>query len=545
MRKRIYKLFEDLRINNTNTISFYRKGKKNEKTFAEFAENIDEYLSRLNFLKTQNKVKTIAIIGPTSYDWVVCEYACIKGGFLVVAIPETFPKNEIENILKDTSADILFLDNNLKDKYALNNIKTYYIENYEGLQEHDFLNLPVVAAETNNIDKILEEYSIVFSSGTSEKVKYIKRTFPDIEKSNKSIIEHIRQIYQYVKYKRSFWAKKNNKVIIFMPFSHPQQRDFFRMALFRKINIVLSDPQNVLKHIILEKPNIMVSVPLIYEAMANRIKTKIERFSQVQSFMYKLFNGLRINALKNSNLLKRIISALLFKEIRKVYGGRADYFVTGSAPIAPEVIKTFFRVGVKLLQAYGQSETCNIAMNTPHKFKIGSVGKPLVEVKISDESEILVKYDLRTNQANKGILNIDENGFIHTGDLGYIDKDGFLFLTGRKDDIIVLENGKKIFPNKIEDEFKKYTPINDVFVFSEDGYKIAAVIDCTYPVKDSTITEIINEVNDKLLMHERIYKYHFCEEPFSIENGLLTQTYKKKRTKIMSYYSNKTFMKIA
>jgi long-chain acyl-CoA synthetase len=546
MRTIVYKLFEKLEHNKINKISFYHQGKRIEKSFAEFASNISEYLSRINYLKTRKEIKTVAIIGPTSYDWAVCEYACIKGGFLIVAVPETFPEEKIKSIIQDTHTDILLVDFSLKDKISLNDIDIFYIECHSEHCEKNFIKLPISEYAPIKENLILEEYSIVFSSGTTDKIKYIKKTFKPIDLPKKnSLIEQSKRFFHYhLYYKRSFWAKNNNKLILFMPFSHPQQRDFFRMALFNNINIVLSDPQNCLKHIILEKPNIMISVPLIYEVMANGIKVKIEKFNSYEKFLFRMFNNLRINRLSNKSYLKKIFSSKLFPEVKKIYGGRADYFVTGSAPISPDVIKIFYSIGVKLFQAYGQSESSNIAMNTPENFKIGSVGKPLLEVKISEDSEILVKYNSKEYEANKDILNIDSEEFIHTGDLGYIDKDGFLFITGRKDDVIVLENGEKVFPEKIESLIKASEIIKDACIFIKEGYKLYAVLNCIEKPEEGAIRELILSVNYDLPTYEKISAFHISEEAFSKENGLLTATYKKKRKSFEKHFSDKKFIPV-
>jgi len=543
MRSRVFKLLNGLKVNTTNTISFYRNNNRYEKTFSEFSSDVDKALSRLNYLKRTFGTANVALLGPISYDWIVCDMACIKGGFLSIAIPETLPSDKVISILEDTKADIVLMDCCFADKFNIIGCKTYHFECKNIELETGFWKLQ----EFNNIsleNLILEEFSIVFSSGTSEKIKHIKRTFPDLEKKKETLIDQIKKIGLFIKYKRSFWSRKDNKLIIFMPFSHPQQRDFFRIALIRKINIVLSDQKNCIKHIILEKPNLMIAVPVVYEAIASRIKAKIGKFSPTQNAFFSLFNTLSINSLSNNNYIKRIFSFFLFKDIKKIYGGKADYFITGSAPISAEVIKIFYSVGVKLLQAYGQSETGTIAMNTPESFKIGSVGKPIMEVEISKESEILVKYSKEWHSSNKDVLTIDNNEFIHTGDLGYLDKDGFLFITGRKDDIIVLENGKKVFPEKIESIIKGLEAIKEVCIFIKEGYKLQAVLDCIGRPRDIVIREFIQSVNNKLPVYERISAFYISETAFSEENGLLTATFKKKRSSIKKLFAEKEFIAV-
>lgn len=541
MRNKVFKLFDELKKNKKNSICFFRQKKRFEKTFCEFAGDVELALSKLNYLRNTKRINNIAIIGPISYDWIVVDMACIKGGFLSIAIPETLPEGKVKLILEETKVDVILMDLSLQDKYCNIESKVYHFECNNEKLETDFWKIQEFNIDNSLDNLILEEYSIVFSSGTSERIKHIKKTFPRLVKEKVTFIHQLKKIGQYISYKKSFWSHKDNKLIIFMPFSHPQQRSFFRMALFGKINIVLSDHKNCIKHIILEKPNIMVSVPLVYEAMADRIKTKICKFSLTKKILFKLFNIFRINSLSNNHGMKKIFSFFLFHDIKKIYGGRADYFVTGSAPISPEVIKLFYSIGVKLLQAYGQTETGNISISSHKNFKIGSVGKPIVDVKIDRDMEILVKYNTESHSANKNILAINNEEYIQTGDLGYLDKDGYLFITGRKDDIIVLENGKKIYPLNIEKYFRENGLIKDAFIFCNEGCKINVILDLNLKSSDLEIQKIIKKVNLQLLDYEKIRKYYIAQEPFSIENGMLTSTYKKKRNEIYKYYQNQEF----
>lgn len=542
MREVLFKLYADLKVNGSNTICFFRNNTRQEKTFAEFVADVDLALLKLNYLAHTNGAKNIAILGPASYDWIVFDMACIKGGFLSIAIPETFSSNEVEKIIKDTKADVVLMDFSLLRKKYLLSSQVFYIEcpnslidsnNIWNVQEYD---IPI----SENL--ILEVYGIIFSAGTSEKVKYIKGTFHKLEKNKTTILSEIKKIGQYIAYKRSFWSKRDNKIIIFMPFSHPQQREFFRQALLRKFDIVLSSPQNCVKHVITEKPNIMISVPVIYEAISKRIVSKIEGFNTYKKGLYNIFKLLKVNTFSNGNPIKQLFSLLLFKEIKKVYGGRADFFISGSAPIAREVIEIFYSVGVKIFQAYGQTETGNIAMNTHKHFKIGSVGKPLMPIKISDESEILIKYSKILHSVNKNILKVDANGYIHSGDLGYIDEEGYLFINGRKDEVIVLDNGEKIYPHKIESLIKTFPNVKEACVLVKDGYKLQVVLDCTGNPSTLEIKRLLQTFNNTLAPHERIKSFYLAETGFCEESGLLTTTLKKKRESIKIYYNGKNFI---
>lgn len=547
MKNKFYKNYEQLKNNNKRSIIYYKNGKRIVKTFQQFYNDVEDCINKLGYLKSQYSIKKVGIIGPTSYEWLCLDYACIIGGFISVALPESYSQKMIDNIIEETNPDLILCDFKLADKFTYGNLPKYYF-NTTTDHDYDFKKVKSLDSNRGNKNLIQEEYSIVFSSGTSEKVKTIIMKFHELPESTR-VNSFLRKIILSVFLKLSFWSKKNNLLIIFLPFSHPMQRNFATIALGLKINILLSDPINCLKHIIIEKPNIMVSVPQVYEAIAAGIKMKINDFSAVKLFFYKVFNYLKINTFSNKNPIKAIFSKLLFSNLKKIYGERADFFVSGSAPINPDTLKLFYSVGVKIFEAYGQTEYPNVIMNRPWKFRIGSVGKPSKDVIIARDSEILIKYNEKTQIENKRILEIDKDGYMHTGDLGYIDKDGFLFILGRKDDVIVLSNGKKIHPSQYENKFSNENIIKQVIIFSFDSNDIVSVVclkenSIKPELKYQKVNEIIIKHNKERPDYEQIKSFYIAEEPFSIENGMLTSTFKPKRAYIKEVYKDKEFVNV-
>jgi len=330
----MYQKYKNLKTNTQNYLVYFDQNRRCVKTFSEFIADVDEYIARLYHLKTIKPVQNIAILGATTYKWMVIDHACIKGGFKSIAIPESYSIENITDILNGNKIDVFLCDYNLKDKCSSIGIDCYYFNCKED-NNLDFEKVGLGEITECSISNLIrEDYTIVFSSGTSEKVKQITWKFWKIERKT-AISDKLKQLLFVIGYKFSFWSRKDNKVIIFMPFSHPINRSIAIRALFQKINIVISDPLNCLKHIITEKPNVMFAVPPVYEAIAQNIKIRVEKFTGFNRTLYRLFNALKINRLGNWHPVKKVFSALLFKKIRKIYGGKADYFVTGSAPTNP------------------------------------------------------------------------------------------------------------------------------------------------------------------------------------------------------------------
>ncbi len=546
MRNRRFKFYSLLKNNDYHTITYFQDNKRIVKTFKEFTEDMDNCIGKLFSLKEKNNCQTIGLLGPTSYYWMVLDHACIKGGFKSVGIPELYPKNVINSIIKDTQIDVLFVDEAINDNFEIDKNEVYYF-NGSNNKNNSFESIQVSEYEkANKNNLILKDYTTVFSSGTSNNYKKINWIFTDLKKNEKKISAlkiKVISIITKIKFIFSFWSGKDNKVLIFMPFSHPINRTIATMALARKIHIVLSDTKNCLKHLITEKPNIMFAVPPIYNALAKGIEQRILRFTKFQKVLFRVFNTLKINSFSNGNPIKKVFSFYLFRKIRNLYGGKGDYFVTGSAPIDPEILKVFYSVGVKVFEAYGQTESSNVISD--HKnFRIGSVGRPEKgSVKIGLDGEVLLRYEEDFHGPNKDILKV-KDGWILSGDLGYLDKNGFLFITGRKDELIVLENGKKVTPLKIENLLNREDEILHSLAFTKDKLEISAILSCSDGVKKDFIKERIFLLNSELADYEKIKSFYIADEKFTSENELLTSTLKIRRNEILTRFSNCKFISV-
>jgi long-chain acyl-CoA synthetase len=535
MKRQFFTTLEKLADNHDNEI-VYRDGGRIRKTWAELARDIDRAVGRLASLRPEGREFQVGLIGPTSYEWMVLDLACLKAGFRTVAVPEFLTGREIGDLFREAGADVVIADRSLADRLTEVDAPVWFFRSRGATTaEDDFDGLDGVEW-TCTADRMLDHYSIGYSSGTSGKAKRIDLTFPAEEQLTK-LSRAARLAVQYYRYRTSFWSRKDNKLFIFMPFSHLQQRAFVRLALMRRIDIVLSDALRCVPDLVVEKPNIMVSVPMIYEAMATRIEQKLQQFDHRRKAVFRLYLRLRINRLGNRNPVKRLFGRYLFDKVRKVYGGRADYFVTGSAPIDPRTLTTFHRVGVRIYEGYGQSELPRIiSMSSERNFRIGSVGRPRIPVRIGADGEILVKID-RDELADPSVVTYDQDGYIHTGDLGHLDADGFLFLHGRKDDVIVLDNGKKVFPATVESVFPELKAENSICVTSFDGKRITAI--AYWPAERGgreALRSYLAQGNPKLADHEKVTLFVHAPEPFTTENGMLTGTRKLRRQRIKTAF---------
>lgn len=531
MKRQLFAALENLATNDHNEVVFRDQGRVRT-TWSEMARDIDRAIGRLASLRPDGREFQVGLIGPTTYEWMVLDLACLKAGFRSIAVPEFLTSHEIGVLFREAKADAVLADRTVEDRLTDVGVPVWFFGSGGGVRAgNNFEDLTAVEW-TCTADRMLDHYSVGYSSGTSGKAKRIDLTFLP-ERPSTGWKRGLELAARYYRYRTSLWSRKDNKLLIFMPFSHIQQRTFVRLALMRRIDIVLSDSMHCVQDLVVEKPNIMVSVPMIYEALATRIEEKLRHLSRRQKTVFRLYLRLRINHLANRNWVKRVFGRYLFSKVRKVYGGRADYFVTGSAPIDTRTLTTFHRVGVKIYEGYGQSELPRIiSMSSEKDFRIGSVGKPRVPVKIGEDGEIRVKID-RSELADPSIFTFDPEGYICTGDLGHVDADGFLFLSGRKDDVIVLDNGKKVFPSSVETVFGELKAEGSICITSFDGKRIAAI--AHWPAERGGLAALksyLAEGNPKLAEHEKVQLFVRSEVPFTVENGMLTGTRKLRRHQI-------------
>jgi long-chain acyl-CoA synthetase len=246
----------------------------------------------------------------------------------------------------------------------------------------------------------------------------------------------------------------------------------------------------------------------------------------------------------------------LYVNVRNLFGGRIRQCVTGAAPIAKEILEFFYACGVPILEGYGMTETSTVAtVNTLEAFRFGSVGKPLpgVEVKIADDGEILLRGPnmmhgyYKNDEATHETLESD--GWLHTGDLGYVDDDGFLFINGRKKDIIITAGGKNITPANLENGLKQNRWISQAVVIGDRRPYLVALITLdpeevpkfaeanglapedvagSDAMRDE-VQKVVDQVNEAYGRVEQIKKFKILPEDLTQEQGTLTPTLKVKR----------------
>lgn len=503
MSKSKRKLYESIKINDFrelvnryktlyfNKTAFEYKETPHSKehikiSYAKFADDIEALGTALLDLGLRGK--RIAIISPNRYEWCVSYLAVTTSDIVVVPLDKSLPNNEIKDLIIRSKVDGVIFDSKYAEVFHklqednTNNLK-YYIcmdqvdgfDSYNTLIEKGASLIKEVASDYFDITIDNKKMSIMlFTSGTTSMSKAVAL-------SQSNICEDIYALSQMTD------IRKEDVFLSFLPLHHTfESTCTFLYGSYSGITIAFCDGlKYVQKNLAEFNVTGFVCVPLMLEIMYKKIRKGIEEKGKAK--MVKLASKLCNFFLK----IKIDIRRLVFKEILNNLGGKLRILIAGGASMSKEAIQGFLDLGINLLQGYGLTETSPVLAGENDKYKrAGSVGFPLpgLEVKIDNPGKdgigeiiakgptVMIGYVDNPEATNEAL----KDGWFYTGDLGYIDKDGFLFITGRKKDVIVLKNGKNIFPEELEILINQLPYVSESMVFGrpcDDGdYKVCAKI---------------------------------------------------------------------
>ncbi len=363
----------------------------------------------------------------------------------------------------------------------------------------------------------------------------------------------------------------------FLPLSHAYEHtagQFFPIACGAQIYYaerVETLPTNMLE----ARPTIMTAVPRLYDSMRQRILQGLKRQSKLKQKMFDLALTLgrkRYEMPERMTLWDKaqdaVVEKLVRGKIRDRFGGRLKAWVSGGAPLNYDVGLFFVALGVPLLQGYGQTESAPvISANPPKRVKLRTVGPPLkgVEVKIASDGEILVRGELVMkgywNDPDGTIAAIDEDGWLHTGDIGHLDADNYIEITDRKKDIIVNSGGDNVSPQRVQGGLELEEGIAQSFVYGDKKPYLTAVIvpDAEFaatwaaahnaasdlgtlalnPAFRAVIGKQVEHANIPLGATEKVRKFVLATQAFTVENGQMTPTMKVRRHAVLREYRDK------
>lgn len=484
-----------------------------EITYSKFKDDVIGLGTALT-KKYNLKDERIVVIGENTYHWYVTYMATVCGAGIIVPVDKDLPANELENVIKRAKASAVVYSTKKKEivKKVENNLP--FVKYFMQMNSDEKLNGRNIGLDTvinegkeivkNGDNSYLdieidpEEFKVlIFTSGTTSAAKGVMLC-------NRNLAENINAVTPYVQ------IDENDRFFSVLPLHHCYECSIgflLPMAIGASV-VICQGLKYIVDNMKETKPTAMLAVPLLVESLYKKINKSIEKGGKA---------GLVNSMIHVTNALKTVgidIKRKVFSEIYDNLGGNIRIIVSAAAPIDPKAGKWIQDIGISFLQGYGLTETSPIAALTPdYDPKLGSAGKHLVcsELKIKNpnengEGEVLIKSTTlmlgyyENEEATKEVI---EDGWFNSGDIGYLDKDGFLFITGRSKNVIVTQNGKNIYPEEIELMLSKIPEIKESMVYGkeEEGNKELTITARVIPNYDE-----IEELHGKDLDDEQVRK---------------------------------------
>ncbi|MDA8711050.1 long-chain fatty acid--CoA ligase [Alphaproteobacteria bacterium] len=536
-----------LKINNTT----------NEIESWTWSDTLSSINKIYQFINSQNlhKEERILLVSENRPEWMSADIAIMSNQLIAVPNYITYTSRDFEHILNDSKPKGLIVSNkNLLDTVLIASKKINYelqfIICFDRFENSTIPNLSfyddLIEDPSIEPDKYLsiqrnDPASIIYTSGTQGLPK-------GVVLSHGGILSNCEGAYELLQTLKG----SDLTFLTWLPLSHSYEHVVQFVTLMMEAKVFYNKSiETLLPTIKVAKPHIMTAVPRFYNNLFAKMQINLKNQSQ---FKQNLFNQAILLGTKKLHQQKLSISEKIFdflleklvrKKVLNNFGGRLKAFVSGGGPLDSRVGEALNALGLKTLQGYGLTETSPVVSCNPlHKVKVETVGPifPGVEVKLAEDGEILVKgenlmlgYWNNPEATKKTIID----GWLHTGDIGEFDEEGYLKITDRKKDIIVSLGGDNIAPSKLENLLTLSSDIEQACVFGEQKNYIAALIILSADSKATKeqIDLYIEKMNVDLSQPEKIKRYHIIDEPFTIENNLMTPTMKVRRHEVEKKYS--------
>ena len=540
-------------INSVADKPFLKWLKENEKNFFTWEQValkikiLSEYL-RINLADGDRCI----LLSENRPEWLISDISIMNAGGVTVPLFTTYSDKDYEYIINDCKPKICIVSNEIQlkkiEKFISDEIKILSIEN--------------INERVENLENIFNEYlkkksdtqisfnqnlerkdlaCIIYTSGTTGNPKGVMLSHGGILSNCEGAQEILNQLVQ----------DSEPTFLTWLPLSHSYEHavQFVQISLGAKIYYAES-LEKLLSNMSIAQPTIMTAVPRFYQNLYSKISMN---FSKQKGFKKKLILStitLGTKKLNNENLTikEKLINffceKLVRKKIKNQFGGKLKAFVSGGGALDQKIGEFLNAIGLPTLQGYGLTEASPVvSCNIPEKIKIDTVGPPFKtnQVNIAEDGEILVKGEnvmLGYWNMKKETDDVIKNGWLHTGDIGEITKEGNLKITDRKKEIIVTLGGDNISPSKIENLLCLNEKIKQSFVYGDKKNYLVALIVSESTENKKEIEIFLENLNKTLSLVEKVKKFKLIEEEFSIENGMLTPTLKLKRKKILDKYKD-------
>jgi long-chain acyl-CoA synthetase len=503
--------------------------------------------------KLSHKIKSLIkegdrclILSENRPYWLMSDIAVMNAGGISVPIFTTYSANDYKYILNDCKPSLIIVSNN--DQFKK-------IKGYINPQEQKVISFEEVEIESLLIKNILDETDyekkinqslkrnmpacIIYTSGTSGNPKGVVLSHGGILSNCESAVELLEPLTKI----------KDPIFLTWLPLSHSYEHtvQFIQIIVGAKI-FYAESLEKLISNMSIAKPTIMTAVPRFYQNLFIKINMNLEKQTGLKKKLIDKTLELGKKLLKKEKFLASekivnfICNILVRKKIQNQFGGNLQAFVSGGGALDQKIGEFLNSIGLPTLQGYGLTEASPVvSCNLPGLVKVDTVGTPFRtnKVKIAKDGEILIKGEnvMLGYWNNKEATNkVIKNEWLHTGDIGEIDLNGFLKITDRKKDIIVNLGGDNIAPSKIENILCLNEFIKQSFVYGDKKNYLVALLVVEKDINKENIKIILENINKNLSLIEKIKKFYLIYDEFTINNGMLTPTLKLKRKEIINIY---------
>lgn len=555
----------------------YRDGESwTTKTANEFLEDVRAVAKGLMHYGL-GKGDAVAFMSRTSYDWDVVDAAVVSIGGILATIYETDSPEQIRNIVNNSDARLLIVetremqeasDSAVEDCPTLEKIYCLATGALAELRDYG------TSIDDETLDKRIDSVkktdicSIVYTSGSTAAPKGVEMTHEHYCTTALNLREYMPKLLK----------QKNKSVLLFLPQAHTFARAVNYIVVASDLRIYISQGiKTLLGDLQTARPSVTILVPRVLEKVYNAASQKAGHGLKGMVFASAVLAAQKYMAEQQTGKIgagtkarRAAYEPLVYKSLREVLGGRAEWFVTGGAPLDPQLLAFFRGAGVPAYEGYGLTETtapCAFnPLGTP--FQAGSVGVPYpgFSIRLAKDGEVQIKGTCVFHRYHKNDeateLAFTKDGWYATGDIGQISEQGFLYITGRKKDLIITAGGKNMSPGPVEEVIQRCPLVSQALVLGDKRPFISALItldeasvrswldsqrlDPQMPMEQiaenavvrAEIQKYVDKANEGVSRAESVRKFIILPEEFSQENGLLTASMKVKRPTVIARYAD-------
>ena len=573
----VYRIYEDRasRMGDEPLYTYKENGEWVSKTASETLEDIRAVAKGLVHLSLK-KGDGVAFMCHTSYAWDVFDAAVLAVGGVLATVYDTDSAEQIRNIVNNADATLLMVETrDMLVKAALTKDECPTLKHIMCLENGALAELVTYGKQVKDaeLDKRINSVkktdlcSIVYTSGSTSAPKGVEMTHAHYCSTATNLPDYMPELLH----------DKKNRVLLFLPQAHSFARAINYICVASEIHIYIANGIKTLtSDLKVARPHIMIVVPRVLEKVYNAAsqkagngpKGRVFAASVVAAQKYMEELSTRGKASRFATARRNAFDPIVYSQIRDVLGGCAKWIVTGGAPLDPNLMAFFRGAGVPVYEGYGLTETTAPCAFNPLgvPYHQGSVGIPFpgFQVRIGDGNEIQVKGTAVFPRYHKNEeateTSFTPDGWYATGDLGRLDDDGFLYIIGRKKDLIITAGGKNVSPGQLETTVMTSPVVAQCLVIGDRKPFIAALVTLDLddanawlasqgaatadsleelsknPIVHAEVERIVNKANEGVSRAESIRKFEILPDEFTQANGMLTASLKSRRAQIVDHY---------